>query len=98
MTGKWVEPDIRDNVVEFINTITPKTDIKLKNMLSLIGINSSKYYSWTERKAQSNKHNGKIPRNHWCLYWEKKAIIDYAKAHPVEGYRRLTYLPAEALA
>ncbi len=33
MNQQWVEPDIRDNVVEFVNTITPKIDIKLKNML-----------------------------------------------------------------
>ncbi len=67
MDQQWVEPDVRDNVVEFINTIRPKIDIKLKNMLGLIGISSSKYYSWVGRKGETNNHNGKIPRKHWCL-------------------------------
>ena len=92
MNQQWVEPDIRDNVVEFINVITPKIDVKTKELLSLIGINSSKYYSWVGRKGKTNNHNGKIPRKHWCLDWEREAIINYAKAHSGEGYRRLTYM------
>jgi len=92
MTKQWVEPDIRDNVVEFVNLIRPKVDIPLKGMIRLIGISSSKYYSWNERKGIDNNHNGKTPRGHWCLGWEKEAIINYAKKHPSEGYRRLTYM------
>lgn len=92
MIQQWVEPDIRDNVVEFVNTITPKIDIKLKNMFNLIGINNSKYYSRVERKGKTNSHNGKIPGKHRCLDWEREAIINYAKTHPSQGYRRLTYM------
>ncbi len=58
----------------------------------MIGINGSKYYSWIGRKGKSNNHNGKIPKKHWCLNWEKEAIINYAKTHEREGYRRLTYM------
>jgi putative transposase len=92
MNQQWVEPDIRDNVVGFINRITPKTDYKIKDLLSMIGINSSKYYSWMGRIGKVNNHNGKIPKKHWCLDWEKEAIIQYAKTHPGEGYRRMTYM------
>lgn len=91
MTSKWVEPEVRDNVVEFVNFIRLKTDIPLKGITPLLGISSSKYYSWIERKGVENNHNGKTPKEHWCLDWEKEAIIVYAKSHPVEGYRRLTY-------
>jgi len=92
MNQQWVEPDIRDSVVGFIETIIPKTDIKVNKLLSMIGINSSKYYSWNQRKGKANNHNGKIPKRHWCLDWEKEAIINYAKKHPEEGYRRLTHM------
>jgi len=92
MNQQWVEPDVRDNVVEFVNMITPKIEIPRKKVLSLIGINRSKYYSWVGRKGKTNNHNGKIPRKHWCLDWEREAIINYAKAHPGQGYRRLTYM------
>ncbi len=58
----------------------------------MIGINSSKYYSWKERTGKINNHNGKIPKKHWSLDWEREAIITYAKTHPGQGYRRLTYM------
>jgi len=92
MTEQWVEPDIRDNVVEFINMVRAKTDISLNRMLQYVAISSSKYYSWIGRRGKSNNHNGKIPRKHWCLDWERDAIISYAKTHIGEGYRRLTYM------
>jgi putative transposase len=92
MTGQWVEPDIRDNVVEFVNLIREKTDIPVKGMIRLIGISASKYYSWIDRKGEDNNHNGKTPRGHWSLNWEREAIINFAKKHTGEGYRRLTYM------
>jgi putative transposase len=72
--------------------IISKTGISNKTMLKLIGINTSKYYSWNNRKGTINNHNGKIPKDNWLLDWEKRAIINYAKSHIAEGYRRLTYM------
>ena len=31
-----------------------------------------------------------IPRDHWLEDWEKRAIVDFCRKHPREGYRRLT--------
>lgn len=92
MTAKWIEPDIREQVVDFVNLYRPKTSLPIKWFITELGINSSKYYSWIERKGKANNHNGKTPRGHWCLDWEREAIIKYAKAHSGEGYRRLTYM------
>lgn len=55
-------------------------------------ISSSKYYTWTSREGLPNNHNGKMPKDNWLLQWEKEAIIQYAKDHPGEGYRRLAYM------
>jgi len=88
----WVEPDTRDEIVNFITIITKKTEIKVKALLKLIDINSSKYYSWSDREGMPNFHNGRIPKQNWILQWEKDAIIAYAKSHLAEGYRRLTYM------
>jgi transposase InsO family protein len=92
MKRQWVEPDIRDNVVDFIETISPKVNYKREDIITMIGISNSKYYSWVNRIGEANNHNGRIPKKHWCLDWERQAIIDYAKEHPNEGYRRLTYM------
>ncbi|HMQ70010.1 MAG TPA: IS3 family transposase, partial [Ignavibacteria bacterium] len=88
----WIEPDIRDDVVNFITIITKKTEIKVNILLKLIDIDSSKYYSWRNREGLPNFHNGKIPKQNWLLPWEKDSIISYAKKHLGEGYRRLTYM------
>lgn len=72
--------------------MTSKTNTPVSNLLHLIGISSSKYYSWIDRKNQVNNHNGIIPKKHWILDWEREAIINYAKEHLGEGYRRLTYM------
>jgi transposase InsO family protein len=39
-----------------------------------------------------NGHNGKIPRDWWLEEWEKSAILHFHDSHPLEGYRRLTFM------
>jgi transposase InsO family protein len=72
--------------------ITVKTDTALNKLLVMIGITSSKYYSWIDRHELPNNHNGFIPKKHWILDREREAIINYARLHSGEGYRRLTYM------
>jgi transposase InsO family protein len=44
----------------------------------------------------ANEHNGRIPRDHWLEDWEKEAIIRFHYEHPLEGYRRLTFMMLDA--
>ena len=37
-------------------------------------------------------NNGNVPRDHWLEPWEHKEILDYHDKHPLEGYRRLTFM------
>ena len=76
--------------------MTAKTDTPVNKLLDLIGITSSKYYSWIDRREQGNNHNGIVPKKHWILDWERQAIINYARTHIGEGYRRLTYMMIDA--
>lgn len=76
----------------FTEMMTIKTNTPVNKLLGLIGISSSKYYSWVDRLDQINNHNGIIPKKHWILNWEREAIISYAQTHMGEGYRRLTYM------
>jgi len=94
----WVDVDIRDRIVIYIDYIIESSEIKLKQLLRMIGISKSKYYKWKERLGKANSHNCGLPKSNWLLPWEKEAIIDYAKNHYAEndyflrdGYRRLTY-------
>ncbi|MGH8557962.1 MAG: IS3 family transposase [Methylococcales bacterium] len=69
-----------------------KTDIPVNNFLKWLGLSRGKYHEWKQRFGQANRHNGLTPRHFWLLEWERKAIVAYAMDHPMEGYRRLTFM------
>jgi putative transposase len=57
-----------------------------------LGISLSKFYDWRKRYGKVNEHNACIPRDHWLTDEEKQAILDYERAYPLEGYRRLAFM------
>lgn len=61
-------------------------------MLSWLELGTSKFHDWKHRYGKANEHNGQVPRDHWLEGWEKQAILDYHDRHPLEGYRRLTFM------
>ena len=72
------------------------TGLTLKTILPWVGIPRSKYYQWCQRLGTEITPHGPVPRSHWLLNWEREAIIDFAKNHPSEGYRRMTYMMLDA--
>jgi putative transposase len=63
-----------------------------KTLLGWLGLATSKFHDWKARYGSVNEHNGKIPRDFWLEDWEKRAILDFHDAHPLEGYRSLTFM------
>ena len=61
-----------------------------------LAIRRAKFADWQRRYGKANEHNAWVPRDHWLEPWEKKAIVDYYVAHPLEGYRRLTFMMLDA--
>ncbi|MGB3088272.1 MAG: DDE-type integrase/transposase/recombinase [Phycisphaerae bacterium] len=57
-----------------------------------IGIGQSKYYHWRSRYGKVNEHNAWVPRDHWLEDWEKRAMVDFQRQYPLEGYRRLAFM------
>lgn len=92
MKTSWVEPDIRDEVIDYVRHYSDKTEIAATDFIRQIGIARSKYYDWKERYGKVNEHNGLVPRDFWLTDCERQAIVDYYKEHPLEGYRRLCYM------
>jgi len=92
LNGSWVEPDVRDEVIDYVRFWSDKTGIKATKMIRWIKITRSKYYDWRRRYGKVNEHNAWIPRDFWLADWEKQGIIAYYHDHPLEGYRRLTYM------
>lgn len=69
-----------------------KTEIPQTRFVGWIGISPSKFFDWKKRYGKANEHNGKVPRDFWLTPDERQAIIDYYHTHPLEGYRRLTFM------
>jgi transposase InsO family protein len=57
---------------------------------------TSKWHSWKNRYGKANEHNAWIPRDHWLEDTEKQAILNFHDQHPLEGYRRLTFMMLDA--
>ncbi|MFO7945047.1 MAG: hypothetical protein R6U51_12185 [Anaerolineales bacterium] len=47
-----------------------------------LGLSSSKFHDWTKRYGNKNQHNAPIPRWFWLLESEKEAILAYYEQHP----------------
>lgn len=96
MNSCWAEPDVRDEVVDYVRYWSDKTGIRATKMIGWIKISRSKYYDWLNRYGRVNEHNAWIPRDFWLTDHERQAIIDYYHDNPLEGYRRLTYMMMDA--
>jgi putative transposase len=86
-----VEPDVRDEVIDFVRTWSEKTELPKTRLVRWLGIARSKYHDWQERYGKVNEHNHLVPRDHWLLPCERDAIIAGYLERRDEGYRRVTY-------
>lgn len=95
MRSRWVEPDLRDQVVDFVHRWHERGFDK-RRLIGGIGVGMSKFYSWHERYGRDNDHNGQIPRDFWVQEWEKRKVIDFYLQHRIDGYRRVSYMLLDA--
>jgi transposase InsO family protein len=69
-----------------------KTEICYEQLLRWIELSSRKFRDWRGRYGKANEHNHLVPRDHWLEEWEKKAIVEFFRTYPLEGYRRLCFM------
>jgi putative transposase len=82
--------------VDFVRSWADKTEIPVCRFLPWIGIGTSKLHDWKQRFGKVNEHNAWVPRDHWLTNSEKESICGFARQHPLEGYRRLTFMMLDA--
>jgi putative transposase len=70
--------------------------LAVRCFLLWLGLATSKWHDWKQRYGKVNEHNAWIPRDHWLEPTEKQAIVDFHELHPLEGYRRLTFMMLDA--
>ena len=78
--------------MDYVNYWTDRAELPARQLLKWLGLGTSKFHSWKSRYGKANEHNGKIPRDYWLEDWEREAIIAFHDKHPLEGYRRLTFM------
>lgn len=88
----WVPHDARDQIIDFVQRWSERTEIGATHFIGWLGIAVSKFYHWRGRYGRVNEHNGWVPRDFWLQDWEKQAILDFQLEYPLEGYRRLTFM------
>jgi putative transposase len=92
----WVPHDTRDTIVDFVRDWSDKTEIPAGRLRQWIGLGASKYHDWVARFGKVNEHNAPVPRDHWLTGDEKETICAFARQHPLEGYRRMTFMMMDA--
>ena len=83
-------------MVDFLKRMNTLTEIPFQSLLGWCELCPRKFARWRERYGKANEHNAQVPRDHWLEEWEKQAIIDYARQHPLDGYRSLTFMMLDA--
>jgi len=78
--------------LDFVTKWSAKTELPAKRFVGWLGIARGKFYQWKQHYGRAHEHNGKVPRDHWIEAWERDGIIDYFDAHPLDGYRRLSFM------
>jgi len=96
LKGQWTEPDVRDEVVDYVRYWSERSSLAANLLVGWVGIGRNKHYEWRRRYGQENEHNAWVPRDFWLEEWEKEAIVVFYHDHPLEGYRRLTYMLIDA--
>ena len=79
-------------MVDYVRYWSGRTELPVARFVARLGIGRSKFYGWQSRYGRVNEHNAWVPRDHWLETHEKAAIVAYHHDHPLEGYRRLTYM------
>jgi putative transposase len=70
--------------------------VPAERFIGKLGIARGKFFDWKKRYGKANEHNALVPRDFWIDDEEKAAIVDFHDKHPLEGYRRLTFMMLDA--
>ena len=79
--------------MDFINHWTElRTGLRPLQLVDRLRLPRSKYYHWRLHYGQDHERTQPVPRDHWLEDGESAAIVAFAQANPLEGYRRLTFM------
>jgi transposase InsO family protein len=77
--------------VDYLSYWSRRAGFPVVKLLKQIELPEWQFYEWKNRYGKPNEHNGKQPKEFWLLDEEKEKILEYAREHPLSGYRRMCY-------
>ena len=75
-----------------MRALADKTELPREHVLRWAGLSRPKFAEWIKRYGKANEHNALVPRDHWVTPEERAAIVAFHAEHPLDGYRRLTFM------
>lgn len=93
MTNRWIEPEVRDDVVATVERCANWTGWAVAQVCAKVGITRERFYQWRRRRGLPNAPPPSPAPRHGCLLeWERAAIVAFHHAHPAVGYRSLAWM------
>lgn len=90
---KRFEPEVKAELLFTVERAREATGWTLGRILAHLGLTKARYREWTERAARDALRDRptRTPAMDGILEEERRAVCDYALAHPKDGYRRLAW-------
>jgi transposase InsO family protein len=78
--------------VDFVKDFCARTGLPQWWVLLKLALHPQQFSRWEQRYGAVNQHDGKTPRDHWLEDSERELILSFHDRHPMEGYRRLSFM------
>ena len=79
-----------------IERLRQQAGYPIRNALRVLGLPRSTYFDWARTGGKSDRPKPTMPKSHYITPDERAAVIAFAREHPEEGYRRLSYMMLNA--
>ena len=75
-----------------MRALADKTELPRERVLRWADLSRARFAEWIKRYGKANEHNALVPRDHWVTAEERATIVAFHAGHPLDGYRRLTFM------
>lgn len=75
-----------------IRYLKQRAGFPVNRSLTVLNLPRATYFRWARSDGKLEGERKQAPRSFYIREWEKERIIEYKRAHPETGYRRLAYM------
>ena len=75
-----------------ITWLKDRASFPVNEALRIVELSRATWFRWAENGGRKPTPQIHPPKSHYLLEAEKQAIVEFKRAHPEEGYRRLSFM------